>query len=136
MDSGCDFVACDNPHATRLTIHILAAVAEDEARRISERTTAALAAAKERGKRLGTRRRGHWIDWRKGQRNGLGKAREAAAAMRQQARTDCYGYLLADIQAWRDEGLSYATIANRLNDAGHVTTTGKPFAPMTVQRML
>ena len=32
MDSGCDFIACDNPHATRLTIHILAAVAEDEAR--------------------------------------------------------------------------------------------------------
>ena len=40
MDSGVDFVCCDNPHATRLTIHILAAVAEDEARRISERTKA------------------------------------------------------------------------------------------------
>src|SRR5437016_1985571 len=49
MDSGIEFVCCDNPHATRLTIHILAAVAEDEARRISERTTAALAAAKRRG---------------------------------------------------------------------------------------
>jgi hypothetical protein len=33
MESGVDFVACDNPHANRLTIHILAAVAEDEARR-------------------------------------------------------------------------------------------------------
>ncbi len=31
MDSGVDFVACDNPHATRLTLHILAAVAEHEA---------------------------------------------------------------------------------------------------------
>ena len=37
MESGVDFVCCDNPHANRLTIHILAAVAEDEARRISER---------------------------------------------------------------------------------------------------
>jgi DNA invertase Pin-like site-specific DNA recombinase len=37
-ESGVDFVACDNPHANRLTIHIPAAVAEDEARRISERT--------------------------------------------------------------------------------------------------
>ncbi|MBV8676279.1 MAG: recombinase family protein, partial [Planctomycetaceae bacterium] len=41
MESGVDFIACDNPHANRLTLHILAAVAEDEARRISERTKAA-----------------------------------------------------------------------------------------------
>src|SRR5262249_52889125 len=43
MESGVDFVACDNPHATRLTIHILAAVAEHEREMISARTTAALA---------------------------------------------------------------------------------------------
>src|SRR5262245_27576135 len=49
MDSGIDFVACDNPAANRLTIHILVAVAEDEARRISERTKSALAALVERG---------------------------------------------------------------------------------------
>src|SRR6185295_17133078 len=54
MESGVDFVACDNPHANRLTIHILAAVAEDEARRTSERTTAALAAYKVRGGLLGS----------------------------------------------------------------------------------
>ena len=28
LESGVDFVACDNPHATRFTIHILASVAE------------------------------------------------------------------------------------------------------------
>lgn len=38
VESGVEFIACDNPNANRLTIHILAAVAEDEARRISERT--------------------------------------------------------------------------------------------------
>jgi DNA invertase Pin-like site-specific DNA recombinase len=43
MESGVEFIACDNPNANRLTIHILAAVAEDEARRISQRTKAALA---------------------------------------------------------------------------------------------
>jgi DNA invertase Pin-like site-specific DNA recombinase len=44
MEAGVDFVCCDIPSAERLTLHILAAVAEDEARRISERTKAALGA--------------------------------------------------------------------------------------------
>jgi hypothetical protein len=54
MESGVEFAAVDNPHANKLTIHILAAVAEHEREAISERTKAALAAAKARGKRLGT----------------------------------------------------------------------------------
>jgi DNA invertase Pin-like site-specific DNA recombinase len=53
MESGVEFVACDFPHANKLTIHILAAVAEHERELISSRTKAALAAAKERGKKLG-----------------------------------------------------------------------------------
>ena len=53
MESGVEFVAADMPTVNRLTIHILAAVAEEEARMISARTKAALAAAKARGVRLG-----------------------------------------------------------------------------------
>src|SRR5260370_18808202 len=54
MDAHVDFLACDQPFASRLTLHILAAVAEDEARRIRDRTKPALAATKAKGQKLGS----------------------------------------------------------------------------------
>jgi DNA invertase Pin-like site-specific DNA recombinase len=56
MESGVEFIAADMPTVNRLTVHILAAVAEEEARMISARTKAALAAAKARGGAGGTAR--------------------------------------------------------------------------------
>jgi len=53
MEEGVPFVACDMPTASPFMLHIYAAVAEEEARAISRRTKAALAAAKVRGVRLG-----------------------------------------------------------------------------------
>ncbi len=54
METGTEFVAVDAPFANRLMIHVLSAVAEWEREQISERTKAALAAAKSRGVKLGT----------------------------------------------------------------------------------
>ena len=47
------FVAVDNPHANKLTVHILADVAQHEREMIAERTKDALQAAKARGVVLG-----------------------------------------------------------------------------------
>lgn len=59
MDGDVDFVACDFSQANRLTLHILAAVAEHEREMISQRTKAALQAARKRGVKLGNPTNAH-----------------------------------------------------------------------------
>jgi DNA invertase Pin-like site-specific DNA recombinase len=53
METGVDFAVADMPHADKFRLHLEAVIAEDEARRISQRTKDALAAAKAKGVRLG-----------------------------------------------------------------------------------
>jgi len=53
MESGVNFIAVDQPKLDRFMAHLLAAFAEEEARRISQRTKDALAAAKRRGVIIG-----------------------------------------------------------------------------------
>lgn len=66
MESGVEFTACDFPQANRLTIHILAAVAEHEAQMISDRTKLALAAAKRKGTVLGRPVGAYRLNYHKG----------------------------------------------------------------------
>ncbi len=53
IESKVDFVCCDNPHANKVMIQMLAVFAEFERDRISERTKEGLAAAKAKGIKLG-----------------------------------------------------------------------------------
>jgi DNA invertase Pin-like site-specific DNA recombinase len=53
METGVDFAVADMPNADRFQLHLFAALAEKEAEVVSQRTKAALAAAKERGTVLG-----------------------------------------------------------------------------------
>jgi DNA invertase Pin-like site-specific DNA recombinase len=136
MDSTVPFVACDNPHANRLTLHILAAVAEAEAKAISERTKAALAAAKARGAKLGSARPGHWQGREEARQAGALAGALAGAASRAKAAREAYADLAPLMAEWRDNGLSLHAIADRLNSEGHTTRRGRPWNPVQVSRVL
>lgn len=118
MESGSEFVAADNPHANKFTIHILGAVAEFERDQISTRTKAALAAAKARGVELG--------------RNGKELAKTNAAA------ADAFALeVRPHVDDARDAGhTSVRAIAAELNRKGIETAGGGSWHPTTVQRLL
>jgi DNA invertase Pin-like site-specific DNA recombinase len=124
MESGVDFIACDNPHATRLTIHILAAVAEDEARRISDRTKAALAAYKARGGRLGNPRNLTTVAARRGR---------AANVRAAQSHREPIQRIANEL---RDKGYSLTAIAETLTGRGILTRRGNAWSATTIMRLL
>ena len=127
MDSGIEFEAVDFPQANRLTIHILSAVAEHEAKMISDRTRGALAAAKARGVALGGFR------GRAGTCNDLAKARAARTAKADRRASD----LAATIHAIRSEGAtSLGDFAAALNEQGITAPRGGDWRPAQVRRVL
>ena len=136
MDGGAEFVACDNPHANRLTIHILAAVAEDEARRISDRTKAALSAAKARGTLLGSARPGHWQGREAARLKGAAKGNERSRIVRHENAVKAVADLLPAMQEQRTAGKSLAEIADDLNAQGQQTPRGCQWSAMAVKRAL
>lgn len=121
-----DFVAADMPSASTFELHIRAAIAQEERRKISERTKAALAAARARGTVLGGYRgiapsaaaRAKAID-----------ARTNAAT----ARARCLAPIIAELRA--DGCNTLAALANGLNARGVTAPRGGMWTAMQVQRI-
>lgn len=132
MESGVDFIACDNPTANKLTIHILAAVAESEAEAISARTKAALGAYKARGGMLGAALP-QCRNLTQAARQRGAKAAGAAVAANAKA---AYADLAPIMREMREKGLSQQAIANELNQQGHTTRQGKQWNQVQVKRVL
>lgn len=125
--AGVEFVACDMSSANRMTVGIMAVVAEEEARMISARTKAALAAAKARGVKLGGDR-GATISAEvrtKGNAARLAKACARAADLSE---------IIGQIRA--EGSSSLREIASALNDRGIPTARGGLWSAVQVQRVL
>lgn len=125
--AGVDFVCADMPHANRLTVGIMAMVAEEERRMISARTKAALAAAKARGVKLGNPN--NPLDRDKGRR--------ASAIVRRAKAEARAADLLPTIVALQGEGVNtFAALAKALNDRGIPAARGGQWRPVQVQRVV
>ncbi|MFC4640034.1 recombinase family protein [Deinococcus hohokamensis] len=124
MEARTPFVACDMPDATELTVHIMAALAEHEARLIGTRTQDALAAAKARGVKLGSP-----VPMSEACR----EAGRASTARKAQA---AYGALNGYIRLMRQTGMPLREIASRLNAEGHRSRTGRAWNHTQVARVL
>ncbi len=124
QQSKVNFVAADNPHATTFVIHILVAVAEHERTLISQRTKAALDAAKRRGVRLGNPRYKETIT----------KAIQARQELAQK-RNSQLREIIAETMA--KTGLkTLAEVANCLNLRGIKTNRGCQFTPTHIHRLM
>lgn len=125
MDAGVDFVATDMATATPFTIHIYAALAQQEATFISERTKAALAAKRARGEKLGN------------PANLTSESRQQGSAQLQRnARTAKANVQAADVVKDKLKlGWTLQAVADHLNAKGYQTRRGCLFTPCAVQRL-
>jgi DNA invertase Pin-like site-specific DNA recombinase len=132
LDSGVEFAAADMPDANRMTLHILAAIAEGEAKAISDRTRAALAALKRRGVRLGSHHPRVPALTARARRKGQAIGSEANRA----AAVDAYSDLAPRIARLRGQGFSLRAIADQLNGDGHATRSDGRWSAVQVMRIL
>jgi DNA invertase Pin-like site-specific DNA recombinase len=117
METGVDFVVADMPHADRFRLHLEAVIAEDEARRISQRTKAALEAAKAKG-------------------TVLGKNGKALAAKNKAAAAERVAPIAPQLTELREQGLTLRQIVTTLNDRGVPSPAGGKWHLANLHRAL
>lgn len=121
MEARVRFIACDLPEANELTLHIMAAFGQHEAKRVSERTREALAAAKRRGVKLG-------VSGPANLRRNIEERRLAADSFA--------GKLRGVIAGFRAAGLTQRRMVEELNQLGIQTAQGGKWSLIQVQRVL
>lgn len=115
------FVACDMPDANDLTIHLMAAFAEHEAKRISERTKEALTMAKKRGVVLGA----------------TGAANLRPNLKGRQADADAFAERLnGQVEGFKLRGLTQRQMVEELNTLGIEAPRGGRWSQVQLQRVL
>ena len=127
MDAGTPFACADAPDDEPFILHVKASFAEEECRKISQRTRAALAQAKARGVTLGTNNL-----TREGARRGAARAASTNRTKAQVEYADIRPVIVSDAA----QGLSLRAIAQRLTAAGQTTRNGRPWNAMQVRRVL
>jgi Site-specific recombinases, DNA invertase Pin homologs len=129
MDSKVKFVCADMPEANNFTVQILAVMAQYESKLISERTKAALAAAKARGVKLGNPNL-HLI-----RPTDTTKARRAHVEQSEARNAELRG-VINELIAEHGGELSLRETAQLLNAANYTTARGKQFQATSVKRLL
>lgn len=121
MESKVKFVACDLPEANELTLHVMAAFAEHEAKRISQRTKDALAVVKMRGVKLGK----------------AGSANLKSNIEERRAKASSFAEKLRGlIEGFRLRGLSQRAMLMELNTLGITTPKGGLWSLIQLQRVM
>ncbi len=119
----CD-IPTDNGKMDKFTLTIFMAIADRERELIGIRTRAALQAKKAQGAKLGK------------PENMTAEAQRRGAERQRESARKAYQRVAATARLLRDQGNSYQSIADWLNENGYETRTGKPFHAMTVKRIL
>lgn len=125
-DAGIDFIACDMPNANKVTVGIMAVLAEDERERISQRTKDALAELKSKGVKLGSPQNLTDVS----RENAIQSIKAKAKNNPNNVRARAFAKRL------RGDGLSFQKIADELNNNGYQTSQGKKFHSIQVLRLL